>query len=157
VLHLQEEMANMEARIAAKLEKQQPELYTTAHTPTVQQESASPPAPDPQSDQLDFLAQQMSNMESRLTVTFGAQLQAQSQQKIAELTHQLGNGQAENPYQSPQRKHSVYYCWFLVSTRQRHYFFIIYYYCLLLQVYHGIKLWELMENLHTLFAEKGTT
>jgi hypothetical protein len=68
-----------------------------------------PPAPDPQSDQLDsilsFLAQQMSNMESRLTATFGPQLQAESQQ-IADLTHQLGNGQSKHPQQSPQRKRS---------------------------------------------------
>jgi hypothetical protein len=110
VLHLQQEMANMEARIAAKIEAQQTELQATAPTPTVQQESAfPPPAPDPQSDQLDsilsFLTQQMSNMESRLTATFGAQLQAQSQQ-IASLTHQLGNGQSKHPQQSPQRKRS---------------------------------------------------
>jgi hypothetical protein len=44
-------------------------------------------------------------MESMLTATFGAQLQAQSQQ-IASLTHQLGNGQCKNPQQSPQRKRS---------------------------------------------------
>jgi hypothetical protein len=74
VLHLQQEMANMEARIAAKIEARQTELHATAQTPTVQQESTSPPpAPDPQSDQLEsilsFLTQQMSNMESRLTAS----------------------------------------------------------------------------------------
>jgi hypothetical protein len=45
VLHLQQEMANMEARIAAKIEAQQTELQATAPTPNVQQESAPPPHP----------------------------------------------------------------------------------------------------------------
>jgi hypothetical protein len=72
VLQLERKIATLEARLAAQLEAQKAARDTPVPTPTVQQESSvPPPAPDPQTHELEsmlpLLAQQMSNMAA----TFG--------------------------------------------------------------------------------------